>query len=72
MKRRGRHPNHLLHTYVAPAILGSLAWWAGGPVALQVAVIWVSHIGFDRFLGFSLKHPSGFTRTHLGVLEGRP
>lgn len=53
------------HTYVAPALLGTLAFWSGGTLALRVAIIWVCHIGFDRLLGFGLKYRSGFGDTHL-------
>jgi hypothetical protein len=31
----------------------------------------VAHIGFDRMLGYGLKHASGFGDTHLGRI-GRP
>jgi hypothetical protein len=30
-----------------------------------VAIIWFSHIAFDRMLGFGLKYPTFFKDTHL-------
>ena len=34
-------------------------------------LIWLAHIGFDRALGYGLKHPSAFQHTHLGLI-GKP
>lgn len=59
-----------IHTYLGPALLGAVAWWLGSVLIGQLAVIWMSHIGFDRMLGFGLKYPSGFGDTHLGMLKG--
>ena len=36
------------------------------PVVIGVALIWLSHIGFDRALGYGLKYGAGFGFTHLG------
>jgi hypothetical protein len=54
------------HTYVGPVGLGAAAAVAGGGLGIQVALIWGAHIGLDRFLGYGLKYPTGFTDTHLG------
>jgi hypothetical protein len=56
---------------VAHATLGPLALVAAGvvlaqPLALAVAVTWLAHIGFDRALGYGLKHSDSFSHTHLG------
>lgn len=56
------------HTYVGPALVwlvGDATGMALGPLA---ALIWTAHIGFDRMLGYGLKHPSAFTDTHLGPI----
>jgi len=42
------------HTYVGPAFMYSSA------------LVWTSHIGFDRALGYGLKFPTSFHETHLG------
>jgi hypothetical protein len=34
-------------------------------------LIWTSHVGMDRALGYGLKLPSGFQDTHLGRI-GKP
>ena len=36
------------------------------PLAGTLALIWFAHIGFDRMLGYGLKHGAGFRFTHLG------
>jgi hypothetical protein len=33
---------------------------------IAVALIWLSHVGFDRALGYGLKYGAGFGFTHLG------
>ena len=33
--------------------------------AVQLALIWLAHIGADRLLGYGLKYPTAFTDTHL-------
>ena len=35
------------------------------PRILPFLLIWLSHIGFDRLLGFGLKYPTQFRDTHL-------
>ena len=54
-----------LHTYVGPVALGVGGLLAGYDVALQLALIWLAHIGLDRLLGYGLKYPTGFKDTHL-------
>jgi len=56
---------NLVHSYVLPLALGLLAWKRGSPLAGQLALIWLSHISFDRLLGFGLKFPGIFRYTHI-------
>jgi hypothetical protein len=61
-----------VHSYVGPLLLlsgmflaqPSLQGLQGWPAA--AALIWLSHIGFDRALGYGLKYSTGFGATHLG------
>ena len=53
------------HTYAGPVALGTVGVFAGGDVAVQVALIWIAHIGVDRALGYGLKYRTGFADTHL-------
>jgi hypothetical protein len=57
-----------IHTYVLPVSLGlsALLFHAQG-LLLPIALIWINHIGVDRFLGFGLKYREGFGWTHLGT-----
>ncbi len=54
-----------VHSYVLPAAL--LCAGIAHPAALPYALIWLSHIGLDRSLGYGLKYRTGFNHTHLGL-----
>jgi hypothetical protein len=56
---------NLVHSYVLPFGLGLVAWERGGVLGVQLALIWVSHISFDRCLGYGLKFPESFRYTHI-------
>jgi Domain of unknown function (DUF4260) len=56
---------NLVHCYVLPVALGLLAWERGSVMEGQVALIWMSHISFDRGLGYGLKFPQSFRYTHI-------
>jgi hypothetical protein len=53
------------HTYVGPVVLAVAGILGGSDLAIQVALIWLAHIGADRLLGYGLKYPTGFKDTHL-------
>ena len=55
----------LSHTYSIPVALGVVGVLAGADVPVQVALIWITHIGVDRAIGYGLKYPTGFKDTHL-------
>jgi hypothetical protein len=57
-----------IHSYITPATLAVSALLLGANGLVPFALIWVSHIGVDRLLGYGLKYPEGFGRTHLGIL----
>ncbi|MBA2518247.1 MAG: DUF4260 domain-containing protein [Chloroflexia bacterium] len=61
----GSRTYNLAHTYVGPILLYAVAIAAGWPLATQLALIWLAHIGIDRALAYGLKYPSGFKHTHL-------
>jgi hypothetical protein len=50
---------------VLPIALGVLGVMLGAEPAVQLSLVWLAHIGMDRALGYGLKYPSGFTKTHL-------
>jgi hypothetical protein len=53
------------HTSVLPVALGAVGVLTGTDLAVQLALIWLVHLGADRLLGYGLKYPSGFKDTHL-------
>jgi hypothetical protein len=64
-RRAGAVSYNLFHTYVLPGLLAAFGLLAGSPLLLSLALVWFSHIGFDRMVGFGLKYPTGFFDTHL-------
>ncbi len=64
-QRAGTATYDAAHTYVTPVLLGAFGVVAEGDLAVQVALIWIAHIGVDRTIGYGLKYPSGFKDTHL-------
>ena len=57
---------NLGHSYVLPAILLAIFLWTGNALGVATAIIWIAHVGFDRFAGYGLKYESAFGATHLG------
>lgn len=53
------------HTTVLPLPLGVGGFFAGADLPVQLALIWLVHIGVDRLVGYGLKYPAGFKDTHL-------
>lgn len=53
------------HTYLTPAILLAIAYFAAKPQLLPIVLIWTAHMGFDRLLRFGLKYPTHFKDSHL-------
>ena len=55
----------VVHTYALPVALGVAGVLAGAGTATQLALIWLAHLGLDRFVGYGLKYPTAFEDTHL-------
>jgi len=53
------------HTYAVPVALGSVGLLTDAELAAQVALVWITHIGVDRAIGYGLKYRTGFGDTHL-------
>ena len=56
---------NVVHTYVLPLALGLAAMLLNFELGWQLAIIWLAHIGMDRFVGYGLKYPNGFKITHF-------
>ena len=64
-KNHGSVIYNSVHTYAGPFLLWVLAYFANQSSLLPLCLIWVAHIGIDRFLGYGLKSPTDFKDTHL-------
>jgi hypothetical protein len=53
------------HTYALPIVLAAVGVIADAEIAIQLGLIWFTHIGVDRAVGYGLKYPTGFKDTHL-------
>lgn len=68
---------YLVHARAGAAVYNAVHSYLGGAAAfgagllhesaalMAVGLIWVAHIGIDRAVGFGLKYPDEFRRTHL-------
>lgn len=64
--RIGAAAYNAAHTTIGPLALGGAGLLAASRESVEVALLWLLHIGADRALGFGLKHATGFEDTHLG------
>ena len=53
------------HTEALPVALGVAGVLSGDELPVQLALIWLIHIGVDRAVGYGLKYPTAFGDTHL-------
>jgi hypothetical protein len=63
--RIGARTYNAAHVYALPLLLLVGAFLADQPTGMQIALIWLAHIGADRLLGFGLKYETDFKDTHL-------
>ena len=54
-----------VHTYVWPIALSAIGVIAHAEIAVELGLIWLTHIGVDRAIGYGLKYPTRFKDTHL-------
>ena len=64
-ERVGTAAYNLTHTFALPVALGTAGLVLDRSLLVQLALIWIAHIGFDRLVGYGLKYPSGFKDTHM-------
>ena len=57
---------NLLHTSSLPLLLGLASLLLGAPLGVQLALIWLAHIGMDRTVGYGLNYADAFKHTRLG------
>jgi hypothetical protein len=64
--RAGAAAYNTLHSTILPLALAAAGIALSLTPVLQIALIWLAHVGFDRALGYGLKYGHGFGFTHLG------
>ena len=63
--RVGSAVYNFVHTLVGPIALLLIAFLSSAPHLTPYGLIWLSHIGLDRMLGYGSKYPTQFADTHL-------
>jgi len=53
---------------MGPVLLAGFAVVSSHFGLLPYLLIWTAHIAMDRALGYGLKYPTSFKKTHLGWL----
>ena len=53
------------HALILPFGLTALGITTANPLLTQLGLVWVSHVGIDRVLGYGLKYRDGFHHTHF-------
>ena len=61
-----------VHWYGVPFILVAIGAAGYSFLALEIGLIWIAHISFDRMIGAGLKYPVGFRFSHLGIYGKEP
>ena len=56
---------NMFHIYPLPTLLILISFLVNAPIALQLGLIWLAHIGMDRIFGYGLKYSTDFKTTHM-------
>jgi Domain of unknown function (DUF4260) len=70
--RAGALCYNVVHSYVGPLSAAALCVALHHMRPIPYLLIWTAHIGMDRALGYGLKYPEAFGRTHLGTMGKAP
>jgi hypothetical protein len=68
--RLGAIAYNAFHVTPGPLLCAALGFLLPSFDLLAIALIWATHIGVDRALGYGLKYAAGFGFTHLGRIGG--
>ena len=63
--RFGSIAYNLVHTIIFPLTLAIFSGFNSNDLGLQIALIWLAHIGMDRAFGYGFKYPDDFKQTHF-------
>jgi hypothetical protein len=67
--RLGWRSYNLLHSYTGPLLLLAFALSGNRDPLIALSLIWLTHIAWDRMLGFGMKLDEDFWTTHLGRIR---
>lgn len=56
---------NLVHSLVFPVALGLFSYFNGYTLGMQLALIWLAHIGMDHTFGYGLKYLGSMKDTHF-------
>jgi len=65
-KKLGANIYNLGHSFVLPLVLLIFSYSIEQTLLIELSLIWLAHIGFDRAMGYGLKYKDNFKKTHLG------
>jgi hypothetical protein len=63
--RLGSMLYNAVHTVTVPVILALIGLALNETLIVQIALIWLAHIGMDRMVGYGLKYATQFKDTHM-------
>ncbi len=63
--RIGAAVYNALHTTTVPIVLGVAALLTDSTLGIEIALIWLAHIGIDRAIGYGLKYEDAPKPTHM-------
>ena len=66
-RRVGAATYNLTHATLLPLAVTGAGLVSHQPLAVALALVWLAHIGMDRFLCYGLKHDDDPGHTHLGM-----
>lgn len=64
-QRSGQIVYNVVHTTIFPLALAVFSILNTNSLGLQIALIWLAHIGMDRAVGYGFKYPGSFKETHF-------
>jgi hypothetical protein len=56
---------NLVHTMIFPIFLGLFSYSSGYGFGIQLALIWLAHIGMDHVFGYGFKYLGEMKETHF-------
>jgi len=64
-QRIGSVAYNLVHTIIVPIAVGLFSLLNGSELGLQIALIWLAHIGMDHAVGYGFKYLGNMKETHF-------